>query len=104
MARTLRESISAPARARRSARCGAALLIPGLGPFIAGGALFAALTGAAAGAVVGGIAGALIDTGLSEDEARRYETMVHEGKTLVAVKARDEDTPEVRRILASAGA
>src|SRR5690349_21262421 len=56
----------------------AALLIPGVGPFIAGGALFAALTGAAAGAVVGGIAGALIDTGLSEDEARRYETMVHE--------------------------
>src|SRR5579859_2009265 len=37
----------------------AALLIPGVGPFIAGGALFAAITGAATGAVVGGIAGAL---------------------------------------------
>src|SRR5919201_104307 len=33
----------------------AALLIPGVGPFVAGGALFAALTGAVTGAVVGGI-------------------------------------------------
>jgi uncharacterized membrane protein len=82
----------------------AALLIPGVGPFIAGGALFAALTGAAPGAVVGGVAGALIDAGLGEEEARSYETMVHEGKTLVAVKSREEDTTEVRRILAQAGA
>jgi uncharacterized membrane protein len=82
----------------------AALLIPGVGPFIAGGALFAALTGAATGAVVGGIAGALIDAGLGEEEARGYETMVHEGKTLVAVKSREEDAAEVRRMLAQAGA
>src|SRR5919108_5902327 len=83
----------------------AALLIPGVGPFIAGGALFAALTGAATGAVVGGIAAALIDfSGVPEEEARHYETMVHEGKTLVAVKARDEDAYEVRRILTEAGA
>ena len=38
-----------------------ALLIPGIGPFIAGGALFATLTGAVTGAVVGGIAAGLID-------------------------------------------
>jgi uncharacterized membrane protein len=83
----------------------AALLIPGVGPFVAGGALFAALTGAAAGAVVGGVAGALIDSaGLSEEEARSYESLVHGGKTLLAVKARDEDVVEVRRILTSAGA
>lgn len=83
----------------------AALLIPGIGPFIAGGALFAALTGAATGAVVGGVAAALIDfSGVPEEEARHYETMVHEGKTLIAVKAHDEDTYEVRRILTAAGA
>lgn len=83
----------------------AALLIPGIGPFIAGGALFAALTGAATGAVIGGIAGTLIDSaGIPEDEARRYESMIHEGKTLVAVKAHAEDAAEVRRMLASAGA
>src|SRR5215210_5289133 len=83
----------------------AALLIPGVGPFIAGGALFAALTGAVTGAVVGGISAALIDFGgIPEDEARGYEQQIHAGKTLVAVKARDEDAIEVRRILASAGA
>jgi uncharacterized membrane protein len=83
----------------------AALLIPGIGPFIAGGALFAALTGAATGAVIGGIAGALVDkAGIPEAEARHYETLIHEGKTLVAVKAHTQDAPEVRRILASAGA
>src|SRR5206468_4693688 len=74
----------------------AALLIPGVGPFIAGGALFAALTGAVTGAVVGGIAAALIDFGgIPEEEARGYESMVYGGKTLVAVKARAEDAPEV---------
>src|SRR5512147_1250322 len=59
----------------------ATLLIPGVGPFVAGGALLAALTGAATGAVVGGVAGALMDnTGISEDEARSYESLIHEGK------------------------
>ncbi|MBK9710571.1 MAG: DUF1269 domain-containing protein [Kouleothrix sp.] len=83
----------------------AALLIPGVGPFIAGGALFAALTGAVTGAVVGGIAAALIDfSGIPEADARGYEEQVRAGKTLVAVKARDEDSPEVRRILTSSGA
>jgi uncharacterized membrane protein len=83
----------------------AALLIPGVGPFIAFGALGAALTGVVTGAVVGGISAALIDFGgISEADARGYEQQVHGGKTLVAVKARDEDAIEVRRVLASAGA
>jgi len=83
----------------------AALLIPGVGPFIALGALGAALTGVVTGAVVGGISAALIDfSGIPEDEARGYEQQVHSGKTLVAVKARDEDAIEVRRVLATAGA
>jgi hypothetical protein len=83
----------------------AALLIPGVGPFIAGGALFAALTGAVTGAVVGGISAALIDfSGIPETEARGYEEDVRGGKTLVAIKARDEDAAEVQRILSSSGA
>jgi uncharacterized membrane protein len=83
----------------------AALLIPGVGPFIAFGALGAALTGAVTGAVVGGISAALIDFGgISEEDARGYEQQVHAGKTLVAVKARDQDAIEVRRILAGASA
>jgi len=55
--------------------------------------------------MVGGIAAALIDfSGIPADEARSYEQQVHDGKTLVAVKARDEDALEVRRVLAAAGA
>jgi uncharacterized membrane protein len=83
----------------------ASLLIPGVGPLIALGALGAALTGAVTGAVVGGIAAALIDfSGIPADEAHGYEQQIRAGKTLVAVKARDEDTSEVRRILAEIGA
>ena len=83
----------------------AALLIPGVGPFIALGALGAALTGVVTGAVVGGISAALIDFGgIPADAARGYEQQVHSGKTLVAVKARDEHALEVRRVLAAAGA
>jgi uncharacterized membrane protein len=83
----------------------AALLIPGVGPFIAVGALGAALTGALTGALVGGIAAALIDFGgIPEDDARAYEQQVHAGRTLVAIKAREEDAVEVRRILAASGA
>lgn len=83
----------------------AALLIPGVGPFIAGGALFAGLTGAAAGAIVGGIAGALVDSiGISADEARQYEQLVQEGMTLIAVKCQPEDAEAIRHALASSGA
>ena len=83
----------------------ASLLIPGVGPFIALGALGAALTGAVAGAVVGGIAAALIDFGdISPEEAHEYERQIHAGMTLVAVKAPEETAQEVRRLLANAGA
>jgi uncharacterized membrane protein len=83
----------------------AALLIPGVGPFITFGALGAALTGLVTGAVVGGISAALIDfSGIPEDEARRYEEQVNAGKTLVAVKLDEENVIEARRILVGQGA
>ena len=83
----------------------AALLIPGVGPFIAFGALGAALTGVVTGAVVGGISAALIDfSGIPEDEAHGYEQQIRDGKTLVAVKARDEDASAVRSMLDEIGA
>ncbi len=64
-----------------------ALAIPGVGPFIAAGALGAALTGAAVGAGVGAIAGALIGMGIPEEEAKYYEQEVRGGRTLVSVQA-----------------
>ncbi|MEO7909620.1 MAG: hypothetical protein ABIV47_08230 [Roseiflexaceae bacterium] len=83
----------------------ATLFIPGIGPFIAFGMLGAAVTGAVTGAVVGGITAALVDfSGIPEADARGYEELAHTGKTLVAVKAREEDANEVHRILTTAGA
>ena len=83
----------------------AALLIPGIGPLVAFGALGAALTGAVAGAVVGGISAALIDfSGITEAEARHYESEVQAGRTLVAVKVGEADAVEARRILVADGA
>ncbi len=83
-----------------------ALLIPGVGPFIAGGALLATLTGAVTGAVVGGVTAALVDFGgIPESEARQYEEYVHEGKTLIVVTANNNsDAREARQILAQHGA
>lgn len=83
----------------------ATLLIPGIGPFIALGALGATLTGAVTGAVVGGIAAALIDFGeIPEAEAHAYEAQIHAGKTLIAAKVHPDDAAETRRMLVEAGA
>jgi hypothetical protein len=87
----------------------ASLLIPGVGPFVAGGALASVLTSAATGvvtgAVVGGVAAALIHIGgIPEAAAIEYESLVHAGKTLVAVKVQPEDMRHVRRMLMKADA
>lgn len=69
----------------------AALAIPGVGPFVAAGAIAqsaiggAAVTGAALGATAGGLAGALTDHGVSEEDARYYEGRVNSGGVFVSV-------------------
>ncbi len=68
-----------------------ALMIPGLGPFIAAGPLMATLAGAGAGGVAGGIIGALVGMGIPEYEAKRYEGMVREGKVLLSVHCDNSD-------------
>lgn len=70
----------------------AALLIPGLGPAIAGGILTTTVGGAALGAATGGFIGALVKLGLSENEARYYEQQVNSGRTIVIVQADDRPT------------
>lgn len=62
-----------------------ALAIPGIGPIVAAGPLAATLGGIAAGAGVGGLTGALVGLGIPEEEAKRYEGDVNEGKILVLV-------------------
>ena len=73
------------------------LLIPGVGPVVAGGVLASFFGGAIAGTAVGGILGAMTGLGISEEEARHYEKEFQEGKAIVAVKpgARHADAADI---------
>jgi hypothetical protein len=64
----------------------AALLIPGIGPVVAGGILLTALAGAAIGAVAGSILGAFVSMGVPEQVAHRYAREFEAGRTIVTVK------------------
>ena len=81
----------------------ASLLIPGIGPVLAGGILATALGGAAIGAAGGGILGGLLTTGVREDEARYYDEQFRQGRVLVTVQANGR-AQEAERVLRSAGA
>src|SRR5688572_3314352 len=61
-----------------------------------------ALVGAIGGAVVGSIAAGMIDLGVSEEEARWYESEVGSGRTLVTVNA-GARTQQARDILSTNG-
>jgi heat induced stress protein YflT len=65
----------------------ASLLIPGVGPAIAGGILAATLGGVVVGAATGGIVGALTSMGVSEEEACYYQGEFEAGRTIVTVNA-----------------
>ncbi|HEX5633728.1 MAG TPA: general stress protein, partial [Gemmatimonadales bacterium] len=89
----------------------AAILIPGVGPFITAGTLATALgaTGgaAAAGAIVGGtsgaLAGAFANAGYSREEAEYYGPAVERGSVLLAVDVAPAHEEQVRADLASLG-
>ena len=63
-----------------------ALLIPGIGPVVAGGILITALGGAAIGATTGGVIGAFVNMGLPEHNAHHYAREFEAGRTIVTVK------------------
>ena len=73
----------------------AALAIPGVGPFVAAGAIAssaipgAALTGAAIGAVGGGLTKMLTDHGVGDDDATYYEERINNGSVFVSVDTSD---------------
>jgi hypothetical protein len=82
------------------------LAIPGLGPVIAGGWLFAAAMGAAAGAgmgaATGGLIGALTGAGVPEADAHVYAEGVRRGGALVTVRVDAEEVETARDILSRA--
>lgn len=63
-----------------------ALLIPGVGPFLAAGTVATTLAGAGIGAAAGGIVGALTGLGIPEEEARHYSDRVSQGEYLVILE------------------
>lgn len=79
------------------------LLIPGIGPVIAGGLLLTTLGGAVVGATAGGILGTLVGLGVPESEAQFYEEEVSAGGTLITVRAGDR-AEEAATILRRNGA
>jgi hypothetical protein len=89
----------------------ASFVLPGIGAFFIGGPIAAALgltgaaattlSGAATGAVAGGLVGALTGFGLSEEEARVYETRVNEGAILIAVPTAMGEQANVEEILST---
>jgi uncharacterized membrane protein len=88
----------------------AGTVLPGLGGFLIGGPIGAALgltgaaattvSGAATGVVAGGLIGALTSTfGISDDDARDYESKINNGGILIAVPTKDGDAHEVKSIM-----
>ena len=77
----------------------AALLIPGVGPFAAAGAIAAAATpeamgvGAAIGALTGTVNESLKEHGVSDEDAEYYSDRIHSGGVFVSV----DDTAGVDR-------
>lgn len=85
----------------------AALAIPGVGPFVAAGAIAAAAIptaaaiGGGAGLAAGSLAGLLSDHGVDDKDTTYYEDRLNQGGTFVSVQASDGggSIEEAREIL-----
>jgi len=83
----------------------AAMMIPGVGLVVGGGALGLALAGEAgaiaAGGLAGGVAGYLKDQGIATDMATTYEQVVQTGGAILAVTSEEGKLPagEIESIL-----
>ncbi len=76
-----------------------AVAIPGIGPVLALGPLAAAITGGAVGAASGSLLGALVESGVSDRDARLYMESVARDHTLVAVQAMEYQQRHVHEVL-----
>ena len=75
------------------------IAIPGIGPLVAAGVLATTLAGAATGAVAGGILGALVDYGISKEEAPVYAESIRRGGTLVSVRTDETKADQAELIM-----
>lgn len=74
--------------------------IPGLGIIAAAGPI----TGLIGGAATGGIIGGLVDLGIPEEESKRYETDIREGKVVFTMRTEEDKVEDIRNVLQSNGA
>lgn len=74
--------------------------VPGLGIIAAAGPI----TGLIGGAATGGLIGGLIDLGIPEQESRRYESDIREGKVVFTMKTDEDKVEEIKNILTANGA
>lgn len=87
----------------------AAILIPGVGLIVGGGALATALIGAAgatvAGTVAGGVVGYLKDQGVPEDEVQRFSNVYEQGGAILNISAPSNgvDPATIETVLAKYG-
>lgn len=82
-----------------------AVVVPGIGPALAVGALASVLgttaAGAGIGAAYGGLVGALIGFGIAEEQARVYLEGVQQGGILMVIQPEDDRHGLAKRILIS---
>ncbi|WP_353663137.1 hypothetical protein [Hydrogenimonas sp. SS33] len=82
---------------------GAFFIVPGFGPIVGVGPIAAALAGAFGGAMTGaavlGLGDALVEWGMGEVEAKRYEELVEKGKVLVIVHGKEEAVAKAEALL-----
>lgn len=85
-----------------------ALTVPGIGPILAAGPLWAAfgtvLTATAAGVISGGVVGFLVDQGLPAEAAQRYGDALNRGDILVAVRSNAISNEDARMLFDKYGA
>jgi uncharacterized membrane protein len=80
-----------------------ALLIPGVGPFLAAGTIATTLAGAGIGAASGAIIGALTGLGIPEEEARDYSDRVSQGEYLVLIEGTETEIQRAAAVLSNHG-
>jgi hypothetical protein len=73
--------------------------IPGIGPAIATGWLYATIAGAATGAFAGGALGVLSEAGVSGEEAHEIAEVLRRGASLVAARVPETEKSRCETIL-----
>lgn len=80
-----------------------ALIIPGVGPFLAAGTVATTLAGAGIGAAAGAIVGALTGLGIPEEDAKAYDERISQGDYLVILEGTEEEINRAGSVLQNQG-